>query len=210
MCGVSTIWLQLVGVSTKSPSSIISLPPADTSGSLPLEQAIASRRSRREFASTPLTMGQVGQLLWAAQGITEENGPRRTAPSPRQAYLLDIYALGPPGLLHYLPEGHRVEVLDERDLRSQVADALGKDPVRDGALAIVVAAKESFKALFGARWERSSALEAGHAAQNVLLQATALGLVAVPVGTVDDGRVRDILGLKGAEVVYSIAVGHPA
>jgi SagB-type dehydrogenase family enzyme len=210
MCGPPHILLLLVAVTTQSSSSTIALPPADTVGLLPLEQAIAARRSGREFTSTPLTLEQVGQLLWAAQGITEENGFRRAAPSPRQSYLLDIYALGPQGVFHYLPEGHRVEVVDRRDLRPEVADALGKDPVRDGALAILVAAKESFKAFFGTRWERYTALEAGHAAQNVLLQATALGLAAVPLGTVDDGRVRDLLGLKDAEVMYAIAVGQPA
>ena len=210
MCGPPGILLLLVAVTTQSSASTIALPPADTLGSLPLEQVIASRRSGRDFSPAPLTLEQVGQLLWAAQGITEENGFRRAAPSPRHCYPLDIYALGPQGLFRYLPEGHRVEVVDERDLRPQVADALGKDPVRDGALVILVAAKESFKADFGTRWERYTALEAGHVAQNVLLQATALGLAAVPVGTVDDGRVRDLLGSKDAEVMYTIAVGWPA
>jgi SagB-type dehydrogenase family enzyme len=210
MCGLPGILLLLVPVTTQSSSSTIALPPVDTLGSLPLEQAIASRRSGREFSSTPLTLEQIGQLLWAAQGITEENGFRRAAPSPRQRYPLDIYAIGPHGVFHYLPEGHRVQVITRRDLRPQVADALGKDPVREGALVILVAASESFKPALGARWERYTGLEAGHAAQNVLLQATALGLAAVPVGTSDDGTVRDLLGLRDAEVVYTIAVGQPA
>ena len=59
---------------------IIALPEPDLDGSATLEQTLVRRRSQREFAPDELPLDTIGQLLWAAQGITDDEG-HRTAPS---------------------------------------------------------------------------------------------------------------------------------
>lgn len=188
----------------------VDLPPPDLEGSMPVEHALAMRRSTRSFGSTPLTPRQLSQLLWAAQG---ENRPgKRTAPSAGGLYPLELYLLDEHGLAHYRPDGHRIERLSRDDLREGLfMAALEQDPVRHAPAVFVIAGVTSRTAQkYGPRAERFVAMEAGHAAQNVLLQAAAMGLGAVPIGGFDDDRVRTTLGLPTqVEPLYLIPVGTP-
>jgi SagB-type dehydrogenase family enzyme len=185
--------------------------PEPTESAVPLEVALRQRRSEREFAAEPLTDGEVGQLLWAAQGITADWGGR-TAPSAGGTYPLELHALTSRQALHYLPEGHRAEIVATGDLRPRLmAAALDQEAVGAAPLVIaVVAVPDRTAAQYGNRAGRYVDLEVGHAAQNVLLQAVALGLVAVPVGSFDDDAVADALGLPaGHEARYLLPFGRP-
>jgi SagB-type dehydrogenase family enzyme len=177
-----------------------------------LTETLARRRSVREFSPRPLTLEQLGQLLWAAQGITSDDGGR-TAPSAGALYPLEVYAITPSGMYHYHPRGHRLERHSRNDLRAALAGAaLNQTAVSDAAAVFVIAADyQRTAAKYGpARSPRYVHLEAGHAAQNLLLQAVALGLGGVPVGAFEDEQVRKLLSLSGAEQpVYLVAVGHP-
>ena len=84
------------------------LPAPVTDGSISLEQVISRRRSQRSFRPDPLPVAAIGQLLWAGQGITSVDG-KRTAPSAGALYPLELYVVTPTEVMHYLPEGHRVE-----------------------------------------------------------------------------------------------------
>jgi SagB-type dehydrogenase family enzyme len=197
----------------RQPSAVVTLPPPSTAGRVSLEEALASRRSGREFAPALLGDAEVGQLLWAAQGVTEPGGAGRTAPSAGGTYPLEIYALTAAGLFHYMPGDHALEVLTAEDLRSALAEAaLGQKWVRSGPLVLVIVGVTDRTAeRYGDRAERYVALEAGHAAQNVLLQAAAMGLAGVPVGAFHDGEVQELLGLpEGWTPLYLIPVGRPA
>ncbi len=192
------------------PSSVVDL-PSPTEGTLPLEVALRNRRSVREFAPDPLTDAEVGQLLWAAQGVTADWGGR-TAPSAGALYPLELYAVTSSRAMHYLPDGHRAEITAEGDLRPDLmAAAFDQETVGRASLVVVltvVPARTAAK--YGDRAARYVDLESGHAAQNLLLQATAIGLVAVPVGAFDDEAVGDVLQLPtGTEPRYLLAVGRP-
>ena len=201
---------------TSEPSaaeSEIVLPAPDVRGRMPLEQALANRRSVRSFEPQPLTMSQVSQLLWAAQGVTGSEGVR-TAPSAGALYGLEISLVLPQGVYRYEPAGHRLVRTDPRDVRRDLHDAaLSQEPVLEapGVLAIAIV-PERIAAKYGPeRGARYALLEAGHAAQNVLLEAVALGLGAVPVGAFRDQGVSEVLKLElGREPVYLIPVGTPA
>jgi SagB-type dehydrogenase family enzyme len=190
----------------------IALPTPLASGAMSLEEALARRRSMRDFAATPLSPGELGQLLWAAQGITSQDG-RRTAPSAGALYPLELYAVTAEAVYHYEPGGHRLSVHLPGDRRPELyAAALSQAPVLEAPAVLVIAAVvERTERKYGAeRSPRYVHLEAGHAAQNILLQAVALDLGAVPVGAFYDDRVQQALGLPADhQPLYLIPVGHP-
>ena len=188
----------------------IALPAPRMQSDVSLEEALLRRRSVREFTDEPLTLEEISQLLWAAQGITAEWGGR-TAPSAGALYPLEVYVTTPDGFYHYLPDGHRFEMLSRADLRGPLAlAALGQTAVSDAPVVFVIAAAyERTAAKYGERAARYVHLEAGHAAQNVLLQAVALGLAGVPIGAFSDADVRRVLGLASdLAPLYLIPVGH--
>jgi SagB-type dehydrogenase family enzyme len=166
----------------------------------------------REFKDEPLTLAELGQLLWAAQGVTNQYG-FRTAPSAGALYPLEVYAVTREGAYHYEPQGHRLTVHLEGDLRQALYEAaLRQDPVLDAPVVFVIAAVYGRTAAkYGAeRSPRYVHLEAGHAAQNVLLQAVALNLGAVPIGAFYDERVQEVLKLPSdQQPLYLIPVGRP-
>ena len=191
----------------------IQLPQPQTTGKIYLEEAIARRRSQRSFSSKELTREQIAQLLWAAQGITQRSGGRslRSAPSAGALYPMEIYAVTKDGLYHYLPERNALEVLAETDLRKELSGAaLGQSAVSEAALDIVICAVyERLTSKYGERAKRYADIEAGHIAQNIHLQAVALGLGSVPVGAFDDGQVKKVLNLPKEQVaLYIIPVGY--
>jgi len=191
---------------------VVEMPEPRVEGPVSLEEAVAARRSIRSYDGTPLEAAEVSQLLWAAQGVTEAGGRGRAAPSAGGTYPLELYLATADGLARYLPEGHRLALLGGVDLRSELAAATGGQQwVADAAVVVVIAAVfERTAGRYGERAERYVYLEAGHAAQNLLLQATALGLGAVPVGAFRDADVAHLLSLPGDHIpVYLIAVGRP-
>ncbi len=198
--------------STPLPQVTKALPQPRTAGSTSLEEALARRRSIRAFSSEPLSDDEIGQLLWAAQGLTAEGG-RRTAPSAGALYPLELYAVTPDGLWHYLPEDHALALLSGEDLRVALKGAaLDQDAIGAAPLVVVVTGVvERTEARYGpGRALRYVQLEAGHAAHGLLLQAVALDLGAVPIGAFVDSEVARILGLPTDETpLYLLPVGHP-
>ena len=193
-----------------SPLPIVVDLPTPTPGTVALDTVLRRRRSEREFADDPVTDAEVGQLLWAAQGITADWGGR-TAPSAGALYPLELYALTPGRVMRYLPEGHRAELVREGDLRPDlVAATLDQESVGQAPLVIaIVGVPARTEGKYGDRATRFVDLEAGHAAQNVLLEAVAVDLAAVPIGGFDDEAVGDVLGLPaGQEPRYLVAVGR--
>ncbi len=186
--------------------------PRQTSG-LSLEEAIQRRRSVREFASVPLTDAEHGQLLWAAQGMTHRTMGLRAAPSAGALYPLEAYLVTGAGVFHYDPRTHQLRRTASTDVRNALFEAaLRQEPVRDAPAVFVLAGVyERTAKKYRGRAERYVHMEAGHAAQNLLLQAVALGLAAVPIGAFDDGRVQQALALPSTHrPLYLLPVGHPA
>jgi SagB-type dehydrogenase family enzyme len=181
------------------------------SGAVTLDEALRHRRSTRAFSSRAVGPGLALRLCWAAQGITEPREGLRTAPSAGALYPLELYVVGRDGVSRYEPRRDALVRFGGGDRRDALARAaLGQDAVRRAGVDLVLTGVVArTRAKYGARAERYVALEAGHAAQNVLLEVTALGLGAVPIGAFDDADVRRVLGAPAGETpLYVIAVGH--
>ena len=189
----------------------IDLPEPDVTGGGALTDALAQRRSVREFQSTSLSLEELSQLLWAAQGITSETG-QRTAPSAGATYPLEVYVATEQGFYHYHPALHQLESTSNNDLRADLAHAaLSQESVEKApAVFVLTAVLARTEERYGDRAERYVNIEIGHAAQNLHLQAVALGLGSVPVGAFDDGAVSGVLDLPADRVpLYLIPVGYP-
>ena len=198
------------GIQTPAVGEEIPLPPPVLKGEFTLEEALAARRSVRSFEDKELDWSQVGQLLWAAQGITSPDG-KRTAPSAGALYPLEVYYFFSEGWGHYNPEKHSLEILGKEDRRAEIARAsLNQSWIAEApGVFVIVGFVERTAQKYGERAERYVMLEAGHACQNLLLQAVALGLGGTSVGAFSDERIKKILGVN-ALPLYVVPVGYPA
>jgi SagB-type dehydrogenase family enzyme len=195
---------------------IISLPePAYKSGTS-VEEALLKRRSVRDYKKEPLQLKEISQLLWAAQGITSAEEGGRTAPSAGALYPLELYVvIGnintlTPGVYHYRPPDHSLERIADGDKRKLLsAAALMQGAVNKNACVIVIAA--DYKRTTGKYFERGKRyvhMEAGHAAQNIYLQAVSLNIGTVVIGAFTDSLVKQIIHLpKNEEPLYLMPVG---
>ncbi len=179
----------------------VALPkPRSTSG-IAVEAAMSARRSIRDFADQAITLAELGQLLWAAQGVTDASGGR-TAPSAGATYPLKLYVATAavegltPGLYHYEPVQHDLRTITNGDKRRELASAaLSQSWIAQAAAIIVIAADfQRTTVKYGQRGERYAHIEAGHAGENICLQAAALGLGSTVVGAFDDAAVKAVIG----------------
>ena len=196
--------------------STIELPEPRYDSDVSLEQSLLQRRSIRSYTSESLTLPEVAQLLWAAQGVTDARG-LRTAPSAGALYPLELYVVAgdvqdlSPGVYRYDPDEHQLLRTMEGDKRVELADAaLGQYFIAEGAIVIVfTAVYERTTGKYGDRGIRYVHMEVGHAAQNLCLQAAAMDLGVVTVGAFYDEEVGELLDLPGDEQpLYVIPVGR--
>ena len=189
----------------------IELPdPLETRKSI--EECLLKRRSIRSFSKKELTLEEISTLLWSSQGITEKRMGFRTAPSAGALYPLEVYLIKRDGLFHYIPKGHKIERLGDKDLRDELCKAaLSQEYVREAPCVFVITGvPKRITGKYGERGVRYMWIEVGHAAQNLLLEAVALGLGGVPIGAFFDDEVAKILRLSKGEVpLYIIPIGHP-
>lgn len=195
----------------------IKLPPPEFKG-LYLEEAIQKRRSVRVFSGEPLNLSELSQLLYSAAGITAkaEGVSLRSVPSYWETYPIEIYPLVrnvsglSPGLYHYLPLEHSLELLKEGDIDAGFICINYLDALKAGVIFFLTAIPQRITAIFDIRGYRYIYMEAGHISQNLYLQATSLGLGSVSIGSFYDEDVNSMLGIDGRKefTVYVHVVGR--
>lgn len=184
----------------------VTLPKLQYESATSVEQALLKRRSVREFRDVPLALDDLGQLLWAAQGITDRAG-FRTSPSAGALYPLEVYTVAgnvqghPTGLYRYIPRGHALRRVADGDKRPALNRAAYDQPSIAEAPAVLAlcAVYERVTGKYGERGLRYVHMEGGHTAQNVYLQAVSLNLGTVVLGAFDDKGVKDVMKLDGQE-----------
>ncbi|MCB2211571.1 SagB/ThcOx family dehydrogenase [bacterium] len=190
---------------------MISLPTPRKDSEVSLEHTLAVRRTIRNIGPDPIPLSDLSQLLWAGQGITDEHG-HRTAPSGYGVYPLELYVVAArvdgleSGAYRYHPREHALSpVPNGPEMDHLVALSGGQEVVKRAAVAVLIAGGvEKMEARVGARAIHSLNLEAGHVAQNILLQATALGLAATPAAGFDKAE----LDLPAGETLYMVLTGN--
>lgn len=195
-----------------------SLPAPAETGDVSVEAALSQRRSIRGYSDEPLTLQEVAQLLWSAQGISDRGQGLRTSPSAGATYPLevDVLVTGVPelddGIYRYLPEEHALELRVPGDRRGTLQDAaFGQTAIGNAPVVMVMSGVTQRTARrYGPRAERYVHMEAGHAAQNVYLQGVALDIGGVVIGAFRDDRVSAALRLdRSEEPLYLMPLGRP-
>lgn len=195
----------------------IKLPEPRYDSDTSVEQALLKRRSARAYKDEPQTLAEVSQLLWAAQGITDPQRGFRTAPSAGALYPLEVYVVienvkgVEKGVYKYTPHEHGLNGVRKGSTRDELMKAaLGQTSVGEGAIVVVIAAVyERTTQKYGERGIRYVHMEAGHAAQNVYLQAVSLNLGTVVIGAFEDEAVQKVLNMQEEEhPLYIMPVGR--
>jgi len=190
---------------------IIPLPSPRLDGEVALEATLSARKSVREYADEPLSLTELSQLLWAAQGVTY-SGARRTAPSAGALYPIELYVVAgnveglEKGLYRYRVGQHDLAEVAAEDVQAQLASAaLEQESVKNAPAVIVIAGVvERTAQKYGQRAVRYVHMEVGAVAENILLQAAALELGAVFVGAFSDTQVKQVLRMADEESPFAI------
>jgi SagB-type dehydrogenase family enzyme len=205
----------------------LKLPPPRTKGDQSLEETLLKRRSRRQYRRSPLSAAEISQILWAAYGLQETAGPgwvtgkgNRTCPSAGALFPLGIYLVAgdilnvPSGLYHFIPDGHVLKMIHERDIREDIYNlSYPREMILNAPASLIYTAIERrVRERYGERGRlRYIPMDIGHSAQNVYLQAEAMGLGTCAVGAFDDDGLVSVLGLPAGEIpMYIMPVGIPA
>jgi SagB-type dehydrogenase family enzyme len=199
----------------------IALPSPSYQGTVSVEEALKARRTHRSFQSRPLTLKQFSQILWAAYGVTAQKYGSflKTAPSAGALYPLDIYGVVgqagvetlAPGIYHFRPENHAVELVKQGDLRAEVARrALQQMWMAKAPLILVITGEYNRSSLkYGPRGVTYTHIEAGHVGQNIFLQAEAIGLKAGIVGAFSNKQIIRAMGLSTShDPILIMPVGY--
>jgi len=196
----------------------IKLPEPRYDGKVSVEKAMHLRRSIRSYKTEPLSLNNISQLLWAAQGKTSPQG-YRTAPSAGALYPLEVYLFAfdvtglKEGAYQYFPNEHSIAMTRKGNVREDLCkSSLNQSPVRYApAVFVVSAVYERTIRKYGQRGGRYVQIEAGHAAQNICLQAVSEGLGTVVVGAFLDHEINALLNsIPEARPLYIIPAGVPA
>ncbi len=204
-CLTVTVMMTMILCSSSARGgSRISLPSPAFKGTVPVEAALKQRRTIRSFAARSLSLAQISQLLWGADGVSDDRG-RRTAASAGATYPLDLYlAVGEhgvkdlaPGLYHYLPQDNALELTLAGDIRGAIARASLNQTWMTQAPVMVVITGDYGRCTqrYGERGVRYTHMEAGGVSQNLFLEAEALGLGAGIVGAFSDAALAQALKL---------------
>lgn len=196
----------------------MNLPYPQERGEISLEETIKRRQSIREFSPQALSLNQLSQLLWAAQGVTERENSRRSCPSAGALYPLEIYVAVKnvngvePGIYYYDVFKHSLEIIRKGDFSTKLADAcLGQFFIAEAPVIILICAEyERTTWKYGERGVRYVHMEVGHCGQNICLQVQSLGLATVPIGAFWDREVQKVTEIpEEHEPLYIFPVGYP-
>ncbi len=212
--GLATLVVIIMALEKNDAPQAIKLSEPHTDGGIPLDKALKERRSIRSFSEDGLNLDMVSQLLWAAQGVTDDNG-HRTAPSAMARYPLEVYLLAenvtgmPTGVYRYIPADHSLAIIKQDEVSDYYNASAGfNDWVKTAPAIFIVTGALNSNGQDSSRWVY---VEAGAAAENLLLEVVSLDLAATYTAGFNATKIEELLGLPEEEVsIGVIPVGRKA
>jgi SagB-type dehydrogenase family enzyme len=203
------LMMSVIGAGQALEMGTIKLPSPETTGGMPLMQALKARHSTREFGSQPLPPQVLSNLLWAASGVNRPETGQRTAPSAHDWREIDVYVTTADGAYRYDPPTHTLIKVVAGDIRPLAGV---QDFVATAPLNLVYVA--DLNRMSGASAEDKvfySGTDAGFVAQNVYLYCASSGLAVVVRGLLDRDALGAALGLGSHQrIILAQTVGYPA
>lgn len=172
----------------------IELSAPDVLGGMPLMEAIAARKSTREFSAKKIEDKDLSNILYAAWGLSHEG--KRTIPTAMNKQDLEVYAAMDNGIWRYNASEHRLELVSEEDIKPLIAL---QDYVKEAPLTLVFVGKNV----------KDASMNAAAAYQNVGLYCASRGLDNVVRGYVNREKIAEVLGIKSDEVIITQSIGWP-
>ncbi len=186
--------------------SYIELPAPQRKGGMPLYEALNMRQTNRTFAEKPLTLQQISDLLWCANGVNRGDG-KRTAPSARNAREIEILVFTGKGVFLYIPDKHGLKMLFEEDMRSRVS-ARSEMPEKAPVCLLFAANRAKMDGFDEEAIRFYGCTDAGYVSQNVYLYCAANKLNTVVMGAIDRDALREVLPFDG-DPVLAQPIGYP-
>ncbi len=200
----------------------LTLPPPSHDGRVSVEKALTERKTAREYSSDPLSLKTIAQLCWAANGNrdvdTISQATLKVIPSAMAVYPLDVFVISgastvnglEPGVYRYDPAQHQLDTITKGDQRKSIADAcfnqdwIGRAP----AVFVITGAPKKTKTMTERFGVDFAVMEAGNSGQNILMQASALGLKTNSVAGFSHADLSRTLGLpKDVRPLLMVTVG---
>ena len=201
----SLLMALLVAATASATDKVINLPKPNlnrTGGTV--MKALSERHSTREYASKELSLADLSDLLWAANGVNRPDG-KRTAPSALNKQDVDIYVITSEGGYLYDAKEHRLTLVAEGDFRGKVAG--GQSFVKEAPLCLVLVSDVSrFGDAGNAQNQLMGAVDAGIVSQNISLFCSFANLATVPRASMDTDGLREALSLKEGQLPL---MNHP-
>ncbi len=201
-------------------ANTIKLPEPTYRGSVSVETSLKNVRPKRSYADENVTLKDASQLLWAAQGVNVDWGDR-TTPSAKSTYPLSIFIVANkidginPGFYQYIPGEremvHALKPLTEGKYQTALYNSLNQNSMKNpsGVIFITGNMAKMAQAYGGIAHDKEVYLEAGHAAQNLYLQAESLKLGLVALSNFDDSTIRNIINISEEEtLIYIVPFGQ--
>jgi SagB-type dehydrogenase family enzyme len=192
----------------QSQNSLV-LPKPQTTGGMPLMEALSKRQSLRNYDSNkPLNQQMLSNLLWAANGINRPESGKRTAPTAVNWQQIEIYLAIKEGVYYYNYKNHSLDLIESGDFRKE----MGKQTfVGDASVVLVyVADIDKMEGANEKAIDFYSATDCGNVSQNVYLFCASEGLSTVALGMIDRELITKRLKLKEkCKVILSQTVGYP-
>ncbi|MCX5874415.1 MAG: SagB/ThcOx family dehydrogenase [Deltaproteobacteria bacterium] len=220
-CAVTLILLMSFKEAVFSANDI-KLPKPAFTGKMSVESAMLKKKSVRHFSKDPLTLEQVSQLLWAANGALPvdaiSGATVKTLPSAGGIYPLEIFLLTgsdtvkglPAGIFQYYAISNSLVQISQGDGRLALAQAaLSQLWIASAPAVVVIAASfNKMTAKYGNQGIKYVFMESGSSNQNLFLQAEALGLRIGTVGAFEEGSVSSAIKIPaGVTPLFIVPVG---
>ncbi|MDD2437017.1 MAG: SagB/ThcOx family dehydrogenase [Massilibacteroides sp.] len=181
----------------------------DKTGGKPIMEALAVRHSDREFDAKELSLQDISDLLWAANGINRPEG-KRTAPSAMNKQDVEIYVLMKDGVYLYDALSHSLNGIVSGDHRSLINPRAQSTSATPPVGLVLVSDLSKFGSNVGDRAFQMGALDAGIVSQNINLFCAGKGFSTVPRMSMDNEGLKKLLNLKDAQIpMLNNPVGYP-
>jgi len=199
----------------------IELPTKRLNEQISLAKTLEKRSSCRYFNEESLTLQDLSNILWAAQGITDKRySLRRTVPSAGAVYPIEMYISIrkegvhelDKGIYRYISETHSLEKVSESDITEDLSNACyNQEFITKASFNILLASNnQRTRELYNERGDRYVMMEAGSITQNIYLEAVESNLGTVFIGAFDDALIKSLFGIEKLMPLAIMPVGMPS